>query len=146
MRNKVQLRTNASKGHIDMLKSRNDEEVDDFQDHVNLIAKLIINILVKLNLVEHNISKWYVENSTSKNIIGNVDAITNPREVDNVNRMNTTRGMSHVVTKINKVVIFFKEENIFYVMNVSKNVMFIGLLTYKRLEVLFHAQNVYILN
>jgi hypothetical protein len=114
-----------------MLENRNDEEVDDFQDHVNLIAKLIINILVKLNLVEHNISKWYVENSASKHIIGNVDVITNFREVDNINRMNTTRGMSHVVTKINKVVFFFKEENIFYVMNVSKNVMFIGLLAYK---------------
>jgi hypothetical protein len=69
-------------------------------------------------------------------------------EVHGSTKVKTIGGKFHVIIGISKIVISLKddviEENVFYVLSVSNNLLFIGSLVDKGFQVLFDAQNVYL--
>lgn len=69
-------------------------------------------------------------------------------EVHGSTKVKIIGGKFHAIIGISKIIISFKddviEENVFYVLGVSNNLLFLGTLVDKGFQVLFHAQNVYL--
>jgi hypothetical protein len=69
-------------------------------------------------------------------------------EVHDSTKVKTIGGKFHAIIGISKIVISFKddviEENVFYVLGVLNNLLFLGSLIDKGFQVLFDSQNVYL--
>ncbi len=89
-----------------------------------------------------------MDRSASKHVTSNVDVIINLMEVHGSTKVKIIGGKFHAIIKISKIVISFKddviEKNVFYVLGVSNNLLFLVSLVDKGFQVLFDAQNVYL--
>jgi hypothetical protein len=89
-----------------------------------------------------------LDRSASEHVPSNVDVVINLMEVHGSTKFKTIGGKFHAIIVISKIVISFKddviENNVFYVLGVSNNLLFMESLVDKGFQVLFNAQNVYL--
>lgn len=83
---------------IIFLENGSNDEIKNFQDCLNPIPKLTIDV-IKLNLVEHNKNKWYVNSGVIKHVTRNGDVLIVFKKEDGTTRVKITRGKPQVVIK-----------------------------------------------